>query len=69
MKLPSLCSSLCVFLATAFAFTSISSKAEARCPGNIAGLRPRIVAGALLVIPVKINRSGPKYERICKEPS
>ena len=61
MKLSSLCNSLCVFLATAFAFTSISSQAETRCPGNIAGLRPRIVAGALLVIPVKINESGP-YE-------
>ena len=59
MKLPSLRSSLCVLLATAFAFTSISSQAETRCPGNIAGLRPRIVAGALLVIPVKINQSGP----------
>jgi hypothetical protein len=59
MKLPSLCSSLCALLATAFAFTSISSQAETRCPGNIAGLRPRMVAGALLVIPVKINQSGP----------
>jgi len=59
MKLSSLCSSLCVLLATAFAFMSISSQAETRCPGNIAGLRPRLVAGALLVIPVKINQSGP----------
>jgi hypothetical protein len=59
MKLPSFCSSLCALLATAFAFTSISSPAETRCPGNIEGLRPRIVAGALLVIPVKINQSGP----------
>ena len=58
MKFPSLCSSLCVLLATAFAFTSISSEAETRCPGNIAGVRPRMVAGALLVIPVKINQSG-----------
>jgi hypothetical protein len=59
MKFPSLCSSLCVLLATAFAFTPISSQAETHCPGNIAGLRPRMVAGALLVIPVKINQSGP----------
>ena len=59
MKIQSLCSSLSVLLAAAFAFTSISSQAESRCPGNIAGLRPRIVAGALLVIPVKINQSGP----------
>ncbi len=59
MKFPSLRTSLSVLLAAAFAFTSISSQAETRCPGNIAGLRPRIVAGALLVIPVKINQSGP----------
>jgi Aspartyl protease len=59
MKLPLFCSSLCVFLATAFAFTSISSQAEPRCPGDIEGLRPRIVAGALLVIPVMINQTGP----------
>ena len=59
MKLLSLCSSLGVLLATVFAFTSISSHAETRCPGDIAGLRPRPVAGALLVIPVKINQSGP----------
>ena len=59
MKLSSLRSSFCVLLATAFAFTSVSSQAETRCPGEIAGLRPRVVAGALLVIPVKINQSGP----------
>jgi Aspartyl protease len=59
MKLPSLCRSLCALLATVFAFTSISSQEETRCPGNTAGVRPRIVAGALLVIPVKINQSGP----------
>jgi hypothetical protein len=59
MKFPSLCCSFCVLLATTIASTPISSQAETRCPGNIAGLRPRIVAGALLVIPVKINQSGP----------
>ena len=59
MKFPSLCSFLSLLLATAFAFTPISSQAEAHCPGNIANLRPRLVAGALLVIPVKINQSGP----------
>jgi len=59
MKLPSLCNSLCVFLATAFPITSIFGEAETHCPGNVTGLRPRIVAGALLVIPVKINQSGP----------
>ena len=59
MKFPSLCSFLYVLLTSAFAFTSISSQAEAHCPGNISSFRPRIVAGALLVIPVKINHSGP----------
>ncbi len=59
MKFPSLCSFFSLLLATAFAFTPISSQAEAHCPGNIANLRPRLVAGALLVIPVKINQSGP----------
>ena len=59
MKFPSLRSFPCVLLATTFAITSFSTQAETRCPGNIAGLRPRLVAGALLVIPVKINQSGP----------
>jgi Aspartyl protease len=59
MKFPWFCSSFRALLATAFAFTSIFSQAETHCPGNIAGLRPRIIAGALLVIPVKINHSGP----------
>src|SRR6266568_2059780 len=59
MKFASICTSLCVLLAAAFAFTSISCQAETHCPGNIAGLRLRVVAGALLVIPVKINQSGP----------
>jgi Aspartyl protease len=59
MKFPSLCCSLVVILAIAIAFTAISSQAETRCPGNVAGIRPRLVANALLVIPVKINHSGP----------
>jgi len=59
MKLPSLCRFLCVSLVTAFPITFIFGKAETHCPGNVAGLRPRIVAGALLVIPVKINQFGP----------
>src|SRR6266567_1058602 len=59
MKFASLRNSLCVLLATAFAFTSISSQSETRCPGILPTLHPRIVAGALIVIPVKINQSGP----------
>ncbi len=48
-----------VLLATAIAFPAISSQAETRCPGNVVSLKPRLVAGALLVIPVKINQTGP----------
>jgi hypothetical protein len=59
MKFPSLCSSFFALLATTLTFTSLSSQAETHCPGNVAGLKPRMVAGALLVIPVKINQSGP----------
>jgi hypothetical protein len=40
-------------------FTSLTTAAESRCPGNIAALKPHIVAGALLVVPVKVNQSGP----------
>jgi len=58
MKFSSLCSSFYALLATALTFTSLSSRAETHCPGDVAGVRPRIVAGALLVIPVKINQSG-----------
>ena len=50
MTLPSPRSSLSLLFAAAFALTSISGQAETRCPGNVTGLRPRIVAGALLVI-------------------
>jgi hypothetical protein len=34
-------------------------QAQPRCPGNIAGVAPRFVQRALVVIPVKINRAGP----------
>ena len=47
-----------ILLATAFLPTAIVSGAEA-CPGNIPRLQPRIVADALLVIPVKVNGSSP----------
>jgi hypothetical protein len=32
---------------------------EAHCPGNIASVTPRVVAGALIVVPVSINHAGP----------
>jgi hypothetical protein len=34
-------------------------QAQPRCPGNIAGVAPRFVQHALVVIPVKIDRAGP----------
>jgi hypothetical protein len=34
-------------------------QAEASCPGNAASVIPRFVQHALIVIPVRINQSGP----------
>jgi hypothetical protein len=34
-------------------------RAEPRCPGNTASVTPRFVQHALIVIPVRINQSGP----------
>jgi hypothetical protein len=59
MKSQLLSGSALVLLAAALPFTSIATPAESRCPGNFAGESPRMVAGALLVIPVRINHSGP----------
>jgi hypothetical protein len=59
MKFPLIRSCSWIVLAAGFPITSITSRAEAHCPGSIAGLHPRLVASALLVIPVKINETGP----------
>ena len=59
MKSPLFYGSIRVLLAAALPFTSITTPAEPRCPGNFGGESPRMVAGALLVIPVRINHSGP----------
>src|ERR1700676_2292527 len=59
MKFLLLHASVWVLLATAIPLTSKSSHAEAHCPANVTTLHPRMVAGALLVIPVKVNQSGP----------
>jgi hypothetical protein len=59
MKFSLLRASLWLLFLAELHIASISMPAESRCPGNIPGVRPRIVAGALLVIPVKINQSGP----------
>jgi hypothetical protein len=59
MKLPLLHASFVLLIATGSPFSSTFSHAEASCPAGVSSLHPRIVAGALLVIPVKINQSGP----------
>jgi len=46
---------VCVSLAT----LSLPVQGESHCPGGIASVTPRTVAGALLVIPVKVNHEGP----------
>ena len=48
------------FASLVFAATVVSTvSAETHCPGNVASITPRIVQGALIVIPVKINDAGP----------
>src|SRR5215469_14501147 len=59
MKSPLLRAALWILLGAGFPITSSLSRAESHCPGNIIGLHPRLVAGALLVVPVKINQAGP----------
>lgn len=59
MKSPLFHASSLLLLAAGWLFVSNSSPAESHCPGNVPALHPRIVAGALLIIPVKINQSGP----------
>jgi hypothetical protein len=59
MKHPLLQAVFGILLAAGFSTTSIPSHAEAHCPGNVSSLHPRIVAGALLVVPVRINAFGP----------
>jgi hypothetical protein len=59
MKSQLLSASIQALLAVTFPFTPLTTKAESHCPGSIGGETPRVVAGALLVIPVKINDSGP----------
>jgi hypothetical protein len=59
MKSQLLRAPIVVLLSAGFPITSLSMHAETHCPGNVAGVNPRIVAGALLVIPVRINQAGP----------
>jgi len=58
MKASLLRASAWLLVAVGFPITFASSHAE-NCPGHVSSLHPRLVAGALLVIPVKVNQSGP----------
>jgi hypothetical protein len=57
MKFPLFCALVPSLLPAAL--TTLSSRAEAHCPGGVTSLRLRVVADALLVVPVTINRVGP----------
>jgi aspartyl protease len=49
-----------VFASLVLAATIVSTlSAETHCPGNVASITPRMVRGALIVVPVKINNAGP----------
>lgn len=59
MKIALLPASLWIILATGFQTTLVRSHAETHCPGRVPSFHPRLVAGALLVVAVKVNQSGP----------
>jgi hypothetical protein len=59
MKSTLLHASFWIVIAAGFPLTSISSRAEAHCPGDVPDLHPRLVAGALVIVPVRINQAGP----------
>ncbi|HLY43579.1 MAG TPA: retropepsin-like aspartic protease [Terracidiphilus sp.] len=39
--------------------TVIAMRAETRCPGNAASIRPRFVEHSIVIVPVMVNDSGP----------
>lgn len=59
MKSLGLHASLLVPLAAGLLIASNPSPGETHCPGNISSLHPRLVAGALLIVPVRVNQAGP----------
>ncbi|WP_109487526.1 retropepsin-like aspartic protease [Occallatibacter savannae] len=59
MKFTAIRPSLQIVLAALLSFTCTFSHAEAHCPAGLPDLHPRLIAGALLVIPVTVNGSGP----------
>jgi hypothetical protein len=59
MKLPAPRPSLLIVLAAQLSLTCTVSHADAHCPAGIPDLHTQLVAGALLVVPVMVNGSGP----------
>jgi hypothetical protein len=59
MELTAIRPSLLIVLVAQLSFTCTFSHGEAHCPGGIPDLHPRLVAGALLVVPVMVDGSGP----------
>lgn len=57
MKFPLLRAAFGILIAAGI--TIQSSHSEPRCPAGVTSLHARLVAGALLVIPVNVNQSGP----------
>jgi len=51
----------CLLVASLVSQTLPAAHGEANCPGNVASLTLRLVQGALIIVPIKINHSGP-YE-------
>ena len=49
----------CLLVASLVSQTLPAAHGEAHCPGNVASLTLRLVQGALIVVPIEINHSGP----------
>jgi hypothetical protein len=49
----------CLLLASLVSQTLPAAHGEAHCPGSVASLPLRLVQGALIVVPIEINHSGP----------
>jgi predicted aspartyl protease len=48
-----------LLVSVSLATLSLPVQGESHCPGSIASVTPRLVAGALVVIPVMVNQKGP----------
>jgi predicted aspartyl protease len=49
----------CLLIASLVSQTLPAAQGEAHCPGSVASLTLRLVQGALIVVPIEINHSGP----------